>query len=938
MSQENYATQFYRATQFLLVSLHRRHRPRRRRPPAQMPSSDASSVYFVTIASGLALCIREMLEAKDSEASLRGIERMLAKCTDEAGKELPLVRRAAIEGRCGGELVKLGKKVLDSAKAASAMQTLLRLLIRPPPRGVTDVADPLRRALIEGGFGQHCVETLAKYADQGAVAEIAALNLQYLFNAPASWDFLQPTISSGAVAALAGCLVKSGTHEGATAGCLETLAFMAHVDVAKRKGEWQVAGRLNDLDAWNTITNKSLGNHGRSGRVAAAAMLLLHKCASSPKAGNALRGMSAAGLVSTALRFARRSVAGPGGARPESPERERGRSSSPGPGETLNATLTATARAPEKSHPQGAMGPAQPKGPAGPPPMRSYAQHAWAFAGELAAKSPETFVAGDPDAAVRLLLAPLLAPLPNQLPHARAALGIVSSLVRNSPDFLAQFVATGGCATLARLVDTLREPEAALCLAGAEVLRGLSEVPAVLPAVVDAGGFDVLLNAYFRAWEVAPQHMAMPSFPPNAKADAANKRLAALRDMALGVVRVARADDERRELLATVVANALANGLGGMAARHVSAAACLVRWSVGCTPPAEHFPEDLHADEEALADCKLYVQAGAQRSALAALRTFALDDNVLGAVLGALRVLLLVEYVPPEVPKVAAVAPRPGDPPPPPPEAPGAKVIGAVLDVLKTGLKRDQAPDNAVWTQLFTLLEQTVQASAANTVCFLRVPGLLGVLARVLEWGLRVSSADDYRAWRVEARPPKPDEEVAKKHGEEAKAAALAEGADAAAAAAAMQAAIDRFMAPTELPEETSQWLMGRVVRLFNFACGEGGANSNTVAQLRAASLHRKVAEFVWPWVLSLAADGLEPAEIDAGATEKFLKACWLVTKDGPYQEWEAGASREDIALVSKRFPSWRVDESLLLENGNGWKTEPVVLKKSKSMAAMLAK
>jgi hypothetical protein len=109
-------------------------------------------------------------------------------------------------------------------------------------------------------------------------------------------------------------------------------------------------------------------------------------------------------------------------------------------------------------------------------------------------------------------------------------------------------------------------------------------------------------------------------------------------------------------------------------------------------------------------------------------------------------VLLLVEYVPPEVPKVAAVAPRPGDPPPPPPEAPGFRVNSTVLDVLKTGLKRDQAPDNAVWTQLFTLLEQTVQASAANTVCFLRVPGLLGVLARVLEWGLRVSSADDYRA------------------------------------------------------------------------------------------------------------------------------------------------------------------------------------------------
>ena len=887
-----------------------------------MPSSDgaAAGVYFVTIASGLSLCVKEMLEAKDSDSSLRGIERMLAKCTDEAGKELPLVRRAAIDGRCGAELVKLGKKVLDSVKAVTALQTLLRLLIRPPPRGVTDVADPLRRALIEGGFGQHCVETMAKYADQGAVAELAALNLQYLFNAPASWDFLQPTIAAGGVAALAGCLIKSGSHEGATASCLETLAFMAHVDVAKRKGEWQVAGRLNDLDAWNTITNKSLGNHARSGRVTAAAMLLLHKCASSPKAGNSLRGISAAGLVATAMRFARRSVAGPDGARPESPER--GRSSSPGAGGAAGAgeTMSAT-RVPEKSHPQGAMGPAQPRVAPGPPPMRSYAQHSWAFAAELAAKSPETFIAGDPDAAVRLLLAPLLAPLPNQLPHARAALGIVASLVKNSPDFLTQFVAAGGCATLARFVDTLREPEASLCLAGAEVLRALADLPAVLPAVVGAGGFDVLLNAYFRAWEVAPHHMEMPTYPPNAKLDGGNKRLAALREMALGVVRVARADDDRRELLATVVANALANGLGGMAARHVSAAACLVRWTVAASPPAEHFPDDL-ADEEAFRDCKLYVQAGAQRSALAALRTFALDDRVLGTVLGALRVLLLVPYVAPEAPKIAAVAPRPGDPPPPPPEAPGFRVISTVLDVLKTGLKRDQAPDNAVWTQLLTLFEQTVQASPANTVSFLRVPGLLGVLSRVLEWGLRVSSAEDYRLWRMEARPPKPDEEAAKKHGEEAKAAAIAEGADPATAAAVMQATIDKLLEPTELPEETSQWLLGRIVRLFNLACGEGGANSNTVAQIRAANLHRKVAEFVWPWVLSLAADGLEPAEIDCGATEHFLKVCWLVVKDGPYAEWEAGATREDIALVAKKFPSWRVDESLLLENGNGWKTE----------------
>ena len=587
------------------------------------------------------------------------------------------------------------------------------------------------------------------------------------------------------------------------------------------------------------------------------------------------------------------------------------------------------------------MGPAQAKGPAGPPTMRSYAQHAWNFAGELAAKSPETMLAGDPDAIVRLLLAPLLSPLPNQLAHTRAALGITASLVRNSPDFLAQFVAAGGCAVLARLVDTLREKEAATCLQAADVLMALSAMPQVLPSVVEAGGFDKLLDAYFRAWEVAPgpDYMDMPSYPPNSKRDASDKKLSALRAMALGVARIAREDDERREVLASVVSNALANAAGTpVAAAHVCAAACLVTWTIGAPVDrlgfrGEHFPAML-TDPELAAECKLYVQAGAQRNALGALRAFALDDRVMGAVLQALQVLLLVAYEPPEQPKVAVLAPRPGDAPPPPPEAPGFQVISTVLDVLKTGIKRAAAPDNAVWTMLLTLFEQTVTASPANTVAFLRVPGLLGVLSRVLEWALRTCDADDYHAWRRESRPPKPDEEAAKKAGDEAKAAALAEGQDSAAAAAAAQAATDFALAPTELPEEKSQWLLGRIVRLFNFACGEGGANSNTVAQIRAANLHRKVAEFVWPWVLSLAADGLEPAEIDGGATEAFLTVCWRVMKDGPYREWEAGASREDIAAVAKKFTSWRADESLLLENGNGYKTEPVIVK-TKSVAKM---
>ena len=875
-----------------------------------MPSlpSGENAPFFVTIPAGLSMCLRASLDAKDSEGSMRGIDTITRKCTDNSGVDLALVRRASIESASAPALVKLSKKVLDSSKAVLAMHSIFKMLIAPPPRGVTDVADPLRRSLIESGFGQHCAETLAKYADQGPVVEAAALNLQYVFNNPSMQDAMQPTITSGCVAALAATLIKSGNSEPATAGSLETLAFIAHVDATKRKGEWNVMARLADADAWTSIVNKSLGNHGKSGRVTSAVMLLLYKCASSPKATNFLRALSAAGLVATALRFARRSIETASGAGVGA----RDRSSSPS---RADATMSATKGA--ASHAGGGAAAAS----AGAAPMRSYAQHAWSFIGEVAAKAPDTLLGGDPESMVKLLMQPLLSPLPHLLPHAKASLAILASLVKNSPDFLTQFVAHGGCAALAKLIDTLRVPEGRTSLDGADIMLAMSNIPSVLPAVLASGGFEVLVNAYFRAWEMVPASIGNALLRGKAVANAPHsERLEKLRGMALGIVRLSRMDEEddgeRREMLAKIVVGALASGKGDESGRHVRAAANLLAWTLG--GEGEHAPTAIDGPE--LLDGKAYVAAGAVRAAYSAMRVFALQDQVLSAVLAALQVLQLAPAEPEAAARTGSVAPRPGDAPPPPPEAPGAQLIGAVLDVLKTSLKRDAQPDMHVWTVLFVMLEATLARDPANMVAFLKWPGLLGLLSRFLEWSIRVCDAEQYRDWRLETRPPRPDEEHAKKLGDEAKAAALAHGSDAGSAEAEKQAAIDEAMKPTELPDEVPQWVPARFVRLFNFACGDGGSNSGTVAQLRAAALHRKVADFVWPWVLALPNDALEDEEIDAGAVGDFLAICWRVQKDGPYAEVEAGLSREDIALVAKKNPGWQPDAELLTPEGHGWR------------------
>jgi hypothetical protein len=44
------------------------------------------------------------------------------------------------------------------------------------------------------------------------------------------------------------------------------------------------------------------------------------------------------------------------------------------------------------------------------------------------------------------------------------------------------------------------------------------------------------------------------------------------------------------------------------------------------------------------------------------------------------------------------------------------------------------------------------------------------------------------------------------------------------------------------------------------------------------------------------------------------------VHKDGPYDEWEAGASREDILAIQKKFAPWKANKELLTEHGHGWK------------------
>jgi hypothetical protein len=875
--------------------------------------------FFVTIAAGLSMCLRALLDAKDSEGSFKGIEIIMAKCTENAGADLPLVRKAAIESNSGVNLVKLSKKVLDNGKAALAIHTLIKMLITPPPKGVTDVADGLRRGLIEGGFGQHVTETLAKYADNGPIVETAALNLQYAFNNPVTWDHLQPTVTAGVVAALAQALLKGSNHEGGTAASLESLAFIAHVDTAKRKGEWNVASRLANAEAWNTISN-SLGKHN-SGRVAAAAMLLLQKCAASPKAANFLRGMASAGLVTSALKYVKRSVtisqhskssnfnetSGSGRGRSASQGRTSAnhRASSP---MDADATLSGTGTM------NGSSGGGELK-------LRSYQANAWAFVAELSARASEIIIAGEPENMVRILLEPLLNPIV-LLQHSKLALKVLRSLIINSPDFVSQFVSHGGCSALVRLVDTLRVPDAQTCLLGADILLMLCENPDLVASVDSAGGFDVLVNAYFRAWEVAPRDMLENFEPKSFVKDKPehNESLKKLKSIAEGIVKLSRDDDEsgKREMLATVVANALTSqsAKSNVAERHVRAAACLVAWTLGAG--GDHLPSELE-DPTVLLDAKAYVHAGVLKSCYKAMHNFSLNDPVLGAVVIAVQLLLLVPHQPEEKESAAATL-RPGDPPPPPPLAPGHALIGTILEVLKTSLKRTEQPDMAVWSSMMHILETTITSEPANTVCFLRWPGLLGLLSRYLEWGLRVCDAEQYRDWRLSTRPPQPDEEVGKKAGDDAKAAALAQHAEPAAAEEAKHEAYTLAMTPFEHPDEVPQWLVPRLVRLFCIACGENGSNINTVAAIRATGIHRKIADYVWPWTLALPGDGLSDEEVDNHETSTFLSLCWRVQKDGPYDEWEAGASREEILTIQKKFAPWKANKELLTEHGHGWK------------------
>ena len=872
--------------------------------------------FFVTIAAGLSMCLRALLDAKDSEGSFKGIEIITAKCTENAGADLPLVRKAAVESNSGANFVKLSKKVLDNGKAALAIHSLIKMLITPPPKGVTDIADSLRKGLIEAGFGQHCTETLAKYADNGPIIETASLNLQYAFNNPVTWDHLQPTVTAGVVAALAQALLKGSNHEGGTAACLESLAFIAHVDTTKRKGEWNVASRLANAEAWNTISN-SLGKHN-SGRVAAAAMLLLQRCAASPKAANFLRGMASAGLVASALKYVKRSVTisntnHSGTHKGNKDTSNRGRSASQGrTGNRASSPMDADATLSGTLNVSGDLLSSSAK-------LRSYQANAWAFIAELSSRACEIVIAGEPDTMVRILLEPLLNPIA-LLPHSKLALKVLRSLILNSPEFVSQFISHGGCSALVRLVDTLRVPDAQTCLLGADILLMLCENPDLVPSVDSAGGFDVLVNAYFRAWEVAPRDM-IENFEPRSYVKDAPEHLDSLKKLksiADGIVKLSRDDDEsgKREMLATVVSNALvSNTKSSVAERHVRAAGCLVAWTLGAV--GDHLPTEL--TDAALLDARAYVNAGVLKSCFTAMRNFALTDTVLGAVVIAIQLLLLV---PREMDdrETAINTLRPGDPLPPPPLAPGHALINATLDVLKTSLKRTEQPDMAVWTSMMHIFETTIVSEPANTVCFLRWPGLLGLLSRYLEWGLRVCDAEQYRDWRLATRPRQPDEETAKKAGDDAKAAALAQHAEPAAAEDAKQEAYALAMTPIEHPDEVPQWLVPRLVRLFNIACGENGSNVNTVAAIRATGIHRKIADYVWPWTLALPGDGLSDEEVDNHETSKFLSVCWRVQKDGPYDEWEVSASREEILSIQKKFAPWKANKELLTEQGHGWK------------------
>lgn len=731
----------------------------------------------------------------------------------------------------------------------------------------TDAADPLRKQLIEASYGPHLAEIIGKYADNPAVVEPAALNIQYLYGPnPAAWDAMQPLVAGGVVAALVGALGKSSASTAAVAAVVEALAFVAHVDANRRKGDWNVIAKLADLDAWSALTNTALGKHGRSGRVAAAVMTLLHKSCSSPKATNFIRGIASAGLLSTALSYMRRSLvsrpqpAGADGrersvspvrpgtshstARPVTAASGTGRS---GMGASMTMSSTRSMGSTLNSLSSTSSSNGQHNGPAR---LRSYAEEAWHFVRECAAKTPETVMGGDPEAIVRLLLEPMLQATVLTA-HAKLALGVLAPLI-NSEIFLQPFVSNGGISVLTALTSSMLRIDIGGALKGCDILFTLADNPILLPYVLEAGGFQAVVETYFVSWETKYNDEEL------------------LQKLANGLLKLVVDNEQLRSNLAHIVLQALSSHKGDAAPRHVSAAACLITWS-----------QQLHPDMT-----NTFLVANSADHICGAIKAFALRDEVLARLVHALRTLVPVSPIDLFIDGHYALN--------------GGSVVTSIIDFLRASLKRDTPPDMPTWTSLFEILEGLINASAANKAAFLRYPTLLPMLCRFTEWSIRVCDADVYKEWRLATRPPPPKD--------------LKEDPKTAAANNKKKGSRkEEQPAEPEPPQDLPpQWVPARLVRLVMIYCADGG-NANAVASIRASLLHRKVGDYVWPWVCALVDGGLEEGEVDGGVTRAFLASgCWRVASDGPYQGWEASAPPADIRAMQKKFPSWKPDPSYL--------------------------
>jgi uncharacterized membrane protein YgcG len=946
---------------------------------------------MVTIPAGLALLVKG-LQTADGPSVERATDLLLRRCE---GDSLTLVRAAFLASACLSPLAKTVKRCLDNAKTQLNFAKVVGLLIAPPARGKVDVADPLRKALIADNYGAGVAEVLSKYADNPPLVEASAMNVQYLYANPASWDAVHAVIFS-LVAPLASAVPKSGASATAVAACVESLAFLAHVDVVRKKGDWQVVAKLADLEFWMPLVNVALGKHGRSGRVAAAVMTLLRTCASSPKATNHIRGMATAGLLPTAVGYMRRSVAAApvaGGAegmdRSLSPARGGGRGGSPSrPGTSASSARPGTSASTVRPGTSASSSMRQTAGGAatmsatrgtatmggrtaggggrvttatgaggGPSrPLRTYADNAWGFAKEVALKTPEILLSGEPEPVARLLLIPLLSPV-ELLPHARHALSILAPLLRMDA-FLSPFLAAGGIAVLSALVTTLLRVDPDTALAGLTVLMAVADLgPACFDGVLAAGGFEAAADAYYVAWEL---HGVAPGSHTHADTDEADL----LRGLARTVVRLAVGSEERRARLAGAVAGALDARKGDIAPMHVVASACLIAWSASAAgadpaPPAaqaagagaghhhhnhnhhnQQPPQPPPATPEELASREAfrhsYEAAAIPAHLCGALRAFPLDDALLGPLLTALRSFM----PPPPAGGPGVTGPAVTD---------GGAIIFALVDVVRISFKRESSPDMVVWTVLFQLLEDLIFASPSNRAAYLRYPGLLPVLSRALEWAIRACDAEEYKQWRLATRPPPPPEEDAGGKGPGGKAgagkkakagaggrgggggggshggsAAPPAGGDGGGSGAAADGdGGEGANQHHHLVEVAPQWIPARIVRLVFCFCGESGATASA-AQARAALVHRKVGEYVWPWVLSITDDeatpgsgispphGLIAREVDGGVVRDFLTTVWRVGTDGPYQGWEETATPDQIRALMRKFPSWKPDPSYL--------------------------